>query len=624
MRIAAVIILLAAGSAAADAQVPRRIWKVETSAPVAQRLDLVHGETIDLQCTFLSYASPLDILGASVTLHARTNGMAEGSSFQAAGTAGANGLATVRLAVSEWLPATCTNAEWTLEVAQANAVRILRSYGEARISGSSAASTNDPVPAVWMDDIRADIAAAVADRATTQHVAEAVAEIPRDRIITQDGSQWIDATGGVWRVSYGGGGYWTISILGTLYGSATNAYYEVRSAPFDFWNYDQAFWDGDAYFRWYPDGDPGHGHVYVEVQGVEETHDYNYPTNDLADGVFEFYTSATYTHFVLAWSNDLSSATTQHVDGVAWQSDLSPYATTQTLAAALAPMATTQHVAEAIAAIPEPDLSDRPTFAQTTNIAQSVGGGGSSSIIKPVVTSATNVVVTSTQSVYSVAVTGAGTVGIDWSGLALDGTGRAEITLRINVTEWGGTNVTFAPALMFDQTPEILVTGVWEFAASTIDGVTTRVSQTWPECCGWQPVVITVAGVSSTVGTWWQMPNAATNYVYWQAVNRAGLVRMKLEIMSNYAVDVDLYSSYAAAGNTTFSALDVFQSKTLSFPPSSVGEYTVSIAVPQQVYPKMGVKIWVAPIGEAVRISNLKCRDLNANERAAYAAGWRP
>jgi hypothetical protein len=175
----------------------------------------------------------------------------------------------------------------------------------------------------------------LAPYATTQQVAEAAAAIPRDRITTIDGSQWIDATGGVWRVSYGGGGYWTISILGTLYGSATNAYYEVRSAPFDFWNYDQAFWDGEAYFRWYPDGDPGHGHVYVEVQGVEDTHDYNYPTNDLADGVFEFYTSATYTHFVLAWSNDLASATTQHVDGVAWQSDLAPYATTQQVAEAV-------------------------------------------------------------------------------------------------------------------------------------------------------------------------------------------------------------------------------------------------------------------------------------------------
>jgi hypothetical protein len=170
------------------------------------------------------------------------------------------------------------------------------------------------LPAEWsygdLSYVIATQALAIASAAaTTQQVAEAAAAIPRDRITTIDGSQWIDATGGVWRVSYGGG-YWTISILGTLYGSATNAYYEVRSAPFDFWAYDQAFWDGDAYFRWYPDGDPGHGHVYVEVQGVEDTHDYNYPTNDLADGVFEFYTSSTYTHILLAWSNDLASATT--------------------------------------------------------------------------------------------------------------------------------------------------------------------------------------------------------------------------------------------------------------------------------------------------------------------------
>ena len=251
-------------------------------------------------------------------------------------------------------------------------------------------------------------------------------------------------------------------------------------------------------------------------------------------------------------------------------------------------------------------------------------GGGETSIIAPLYESGTNVTVTSTQSVYSVSVTGAGPVGIDWSGLSLDGTGRAEVTLRLNVTEWAGTNVTFAPSLTFGQTPEILVTGVWEFAASTIDGVTTRVRQTWPECCGWQPVVITAAGVSLTVGAWWQMPPAATNYVYWQAVNQAGLVRMKFEIINNYAVDVDLYSSSAQLGSTTFSELDVFQRKTLSFPLISGGQHTVSIAVPQAVYPNRGVKIWVAPVGEAVRIYNLKYRDFNANERAAYEAGWRP
>ena len=253
-------------------------------------------------------------------------------------------------------------------------------------------------------------------------------------------------------------------------------------------------------------------------------------------------------------------------------------------------------------------------------------GGGETSNIAPLYESGTNVTVTSTQSVYSVSVTDAGPVGIDWSGLGLDGTGRAEITLRLNVADWAGTNVTFSPSLTFDRTPEILVTGVWEFAASTIDGVTTRVSQTWPECCGWQPVVITAAGVSLVVGAWWDMPVAATNYVYWQAVNHlAGLVRMQLRVYNNYAVDVNLYSSYAEAGNTTFSALDVLDSKTISFPPISQGGYTVSIAVPQPTT-YMGVKIWVAPVsvGTGIRISKLRYRDFDANERAAYEAGWRP
>ena len=99
---------------------------------------------------------------------------------------------------------------------------------------------------------------------------------------------------------------------------------------------------------------------------------------------------------------------------------------------------------------------------------------------------------------------------------------------------------------------------------------------------------------------------------------------MRLEVIDFTAVDVDLYSSYAEAGNTTFSALDVFHSKNLSFPAFSRGDHTVSIAVPQPVYPNRGVKIWVAPVGEGVRVYRLEYRDFHANERAAYEAGWRP
>jgi len=371
---------LTASITAAHGQTPVLAWDAEASAARPAQADVYRGETVALRPAFLERGAPADTNGAAFTLYWQTNGM--GAAWWSDPTN-----------AFRWTPARdCGAAAYTLFIRcdtaagasyRANArLRMLDSPGAEpnalplpvpSIDFSAVIVTNAPwvTAADWasgsnalasalqplgprLDLLEGDtndwqtaygwgnhglagylLPADLAPYATTQQVAEAAAAIPRDRITTLDGSQWIDATGGVWRVSYGGGGYWTISILGTLYGSATNAYYEVRSAPFDFWNYDQAFWDGDAYFRWYPDGDTGSGHVYVEVQGVEGSHDYNYPTNDLADGVFEFYTSATYTHFVLAWQSDLASVSTQRVDGLAWQSDLPLYATTQQVAQAV-------------------------------------------------------------------------------------------------------------------------------------------------------------------------------------------------------------------------------------------------------------------------------------------------
>ena len=159
MKIRAAVFCLAAAACAVAQQVPKKIYRVETSDPKDIRMEVVHGETINLQWTFLSYANPLDIESAAVTLHARTNGMAEGVSFQVPGAAGPGGVATVRLAVSEWLPASVSEAEWTLEVVQPDAARILRAKGTVTATRSAAASTNDPVPVVWLDDIRAEIGA---------------------------------------------------------------------------------------------------------------------------------------------------------------------------------------------------------------------------------------------------------------------------------------------------------------------------------------------------------------------------------------------------------------------------------------------------------------------------------
>lgn len=149
MKSIAAILMLGALSLGAQT-IPRLTWVVETSdKPVDHRLDLVYGETIELQLKCLSYQKPLDIEGATVTLHCRTNGMALNESFQAAGTASSNGLATVRLTVSDWAPAGLPSVPYTLEVAQTNGVRILRASGTAFLTGTSSTSAAAPIPAFY-------------------------------------------------------------------------------------------------------------------------------------------------------------------------------------------------------------------------------------------------------------------------------------------------------------------------------------------------------------------------------------------------------------------------------------------------------------------------------------------
>jgi hypothetical protein len=264
------------------------------------------------------------------------------------------------------------------------------------------------------------------------------------------------------------------------------------------------------------------------------------------------------------------------------------------------------------------------------------GGGGETGIIAPLYESGTNVTVTSTQSVYSVAVTGAGPVGIDWSGLALDGTGRAEVTLRLNVTEWGGTNVTFSPALTFDQQPEILVTGVWEFAASTIDGVTTRVRQTWPECCGWQMADYGIAsgpnaGSSFGGGAMPSIGTASNNTIRFRIPHE--LVFVRATIYPNMTpptadqVTLNLSATVITNGLTaTYNHSRSFQQYTYYYPRyefwcvSWIGSYRSNDG-PRIIYTRLYSDQDAAGLYPQFFVET---RRLDANERAAYLAGWRP
>ncbi len=249
-------------------------------------------------------------------------------------------------------------------------------------------------------------------------------------------------------------------------------------------------------------------------------------------------------------------------------------------------------------------------------------------IIAPLYESGTNVTVTSTQSVYSVSVTNAGPVGIDWSGLSLDGTGRAEVTLRLNVTEWGGTNVTFSPSLTFDRTPEILVTGVWEFACSTIDGVTTRVRQTWPECCGWEQMT-GFAGTTTYGAAGQPTFDATTDVAYVSIPNDGRIVRT---VWTTYGtryvpergmvVDIGIPNP---SGSTPEIVQAGFTNRLLQ---GSLIQTFVGVA--PSVGSGAAVFLRIQPDGDTATwtpngwLQAVQTRAMNANERAAYEAGWRP
>lgn len=126
--------------------VPRRVIQCETSNISAQALPLIFGETIDLEVRLTAYTKALDITGSTVLLHARTNGMAEGYSWQIAGEPRDGGLAAVRIDTSSWLPPGFRQGEWRLEVIQPGNASVLRAGGQLSMLGTGVGSASAPMP----------------------------------------------------------------------------------------------------------------------------------------------------------------------------------------------------------------------------------------------------------------------------------------------------------------------------------------------------------------------------------------------------------------------------------------------------------------------------------------------
>jgi hypothetical protein len=137
----------------AQITIPRLTRKVETSAPQDIQLNLRRGETLDLSIQFTSYATVMDLTGATVTLHAITNGMTSGTSFQVSGTASSNGTASVRIVTDEWVPTTLSTGTWTMEVSQPSLSRIMRASGDLRVTGLVYPSAASPLSVSWATNL---------------------------------------------------------------------------------------------------------------------------------------------------------------------------------------------------------------------------------------------------------------------------------------------------------------------------------------------------------------------------------------------------------------------------------------------------------------------------------------
>jgi len=159
-RILLVTALAAGTCPAADGVVRRLVWQCETSDPVARNWSVAYGETFDMECRFLDHAAPMDLTGASVVLHCRTNGMAEGWSFQATGSVmSAAGWAKVRVEVDRVLPQGLASASYVLAATAGGTTNLLAASGTLRLSGTGAAVGSPAVP----QDMAADLYAAVSN-----------------------------------------------------------------------------------------------------------------------------------------------------------------------------------------------------------------------------------------------------------------------------------------------------------------------------------------------------------------------------------------------------------------------------------------------------------------------------
>jgi hypothetical protein len=180
-------------------------YQIDVSRPQSQDLGLVHGETVDVSFRAVQYSAPLDLSGATVIFHARTNGMPLNTSYQVTGSVGragstneaTNGWASARIVVDQHLPNVSTMS-YTLLVSGASG-DLCRISGPLKITGTSAGSTSTAVATLIADPYGAAaavsnaLASALAAETLRAQQAESAAQTTANAACTTGGAAVVSA-----------------------------------------------------------------------------------------------------------------------------------------------------------------------------------------------------------------------------------------------------------------------------------------------------------------------------------------------------------------------------------------------------------------------------------------------
>jgi hypothetical protein len=199
------------------AQIP---WDVQQDRPVAHDVPVWQGETVDLLPRLVQGTRPVAITNAPVEFRYREASLPTNTYRHVAASANTNnGVLSVR-----WSPDYDAGAAWyDYQIIVGSNAANPRCFGRITMRPTIGwhASTNAPPP-ITLYPTRADLADATGALATSVQalggtvagigsnvvdLAAAVAAIPPPstdawRLVTPDGNEWRDATGGVWRVTY--------------------------------------------------------------------------------------------------------------------------------------------------------------------------------------------------------------------------------------------------------------------------------------------------------------------------------------------------------------------------------------------------------------------------------------